>query len=239
MNLGTGSLSLGGRRVVGFGLGGDTSIPDPIDPEHCTITFHCDSRGQHCSSSRTCSRTQSLQGAPKVKRGLGAIPVLPNVAVGTLNPGDGFSMVVAADPMLTNTILAFFQQPNFVGPSGSGQVAISQCGWAECTVEGIYVGAAPVAIAQNYSDPTGETAAVSSFKAIPGALKLLPIELQPKTGSTVGLTNPNKNPKGYGGTTATPPATGAAATSTWTTTDTVLAVGGVGAALAAGWFLLR
>ena len=36
-----------------LGSAGDTSVPDPLHPE-CTVTFHCDLHGQHCTSTRTC-----------------------------------------------------------------------------------------------------------------------------------------------------------------------------------------
>jgi len=47
---------------VQAGVGGDTTVPDPLNPEHCTITFHCDSKGQHCTSSQHCSGRSAMRG---------------------------------------------------------------------------------------------------------------------------------------------------------------------------------
>lgn len=44
------------------GTGGDTSVPDPLHPE-CTITFHCDLHGQHCTSTSSCGNRMALKAA--------------------------------------------------------------------------------------------------------------------------------------------------------------------------------
>ena len=45
-------------------FGGDSTVPDPIDPQHCTIIFHCDAHGSHCTSERVCSMSQMVQSRP-------------------------------------------------------------------------------------------------------------------------------------------------------------------------------
>jgi hypothetical protein len=84
-----------GRPHVVAGLGGDTSVPDPLHPQ-CVITFHCDNRGQHCTSTSSCGRNfMPAQMGVGAHAGMGATPAQIAASAATikgyLNAADAMS----------------------------------------------------------------------------------------------------------------------------------------------------
>jgi hypothetical protein len=221
-------MNAAAEMLHALGVAGDTSVPDPIDPEHCVITFHCDAHGQHCTSSRQCSKNVGAMRAA----GAGAASI-------TIPSCWNFAMTVV--PSGTSSVQAVFSNPAFqnmtyglIGANGSQSVS------------GTYVSPNDWAVPDQISDGFN-TVTVTSVAAVSlntncqlGLLKNLPkIGLPKGYQAPVGLTNPKGGNGGYqkGGTTATGPASAAG----WSTQKKVLVIGGtvvgVGAAGALAWYL--
>jgi hypothetical protein len=204
-----------------IGVAGDTTIPDPIDPQRCTITFHCDAKGQHCTSSRQCTRNVGAMAASIT------IPRCWN-----------FSMSV--QPVGISNVQAVFSNPAFANMT----YGLISGGWQ--SVSGTYVSSNDWVVPDQISDGFN-TVNVANVAAVSlntncqlGLLKNLPkIGLPKGYQAPVGLTNPKGGNGGYqkGGTTATGPAPAAG----WSTQKKVLVIGGtvvgVGAAGGLAWYL--